>query len=161
MKRCLFLPLAALALTAAAPAPDAAIDATLKRAYGGYLKESGPAGGDWDQPVFTASTRRLIRQWQAHNGGELTGLNSYGWLCECQDWQWQKFAWKRASLRQIAPGKMEATVRVNPGWGDFVTQRLVLVREGKVWLIDDLFSKSEPKGVKAAMRRELLETPGE
>lgn len=150
-------------LIAASPAPSpngAAVDVTLKRAYGGYFKESGPSGGDWDQPVYSAATTKLIRTWKKHNGEELTGLSSYGWLCECQDWQHKKFAWKRTAIRQLAPGKLEVTVKVNPGFGDFVTQRLIMVREGKRWVIDDLFSESAPKGVKAGMREELTETPG-
>ena len=52
------------------------------------------------------------------------------------------------------------TVKVNPGFGDFLTQRLIMVREGKRWLIDDLFSESAPGGVRAAMQRELKEVPG-
>jgi len=150
-------------LIAAAPAPsaqDAAVDLTLKRAYGGYLRESGPTGGDWDQPVFSAATTRLIKAWDKHNGEELTGMSDYGWFCECQDWQARKFSWKRTGIRQLAPGKLEVTVKVNSGWGDFVTQRLVMVLEGKRWVIDDLFSESAPKGVKAGMREELAETPG-
>jgi hypothetical protein len=154
--------LAAL-LLAAAPAPSAqgtAVDLTLKRAYGGYFTESGSPGGDWDQPIYSAATTKLIRAWKKHNGEELTGLSSYGWLCECQDWQAKKFAWKRTAIRTLAPGRLEVTVKVNPGWGDFVTQRLVMVLEGKRWVIDDLFSESAPKGVKAGMREELTEKPG-
>lgn len=154
--------LAAL-LIAASPAPNpnaAAVDLTLTRAYGGYFKESGPSGGDWDQPVFSAQTTKLIKARRKHNGAELTGLSSCGWLCECQDWQAKKFAWKRTAIRATAPGKLEVTVKVNPGFGDFVTQRLVMVREGKRWAIDDLFSESAPIGIKAGMKKELTETPG-
>ena len=148
-------------LMAGSPAPQgAAVDLTLKKAYDGYLRESGPDGGDWDQPVYTAETRRLIRAWDKHNGEELTGLSSYGWFCECQDWQAKSFSWKRTAIRQLAPGKLEVTVRVNPGWGDHVIQRLIMVREGGRWLIDDLFSESAPKGVKAELRQELTEVPG-
>jgi len=148
-------------LAAGSPAPQgAAVDVTLKRAYGGYLNESGPDGGDWDQPVFSAATKRLIRAWDKHNGEELTGLSDYGWFCECQDWQAKTFRWTRTAIRQIAPGRLEVTVKVNPGWGDLVTQRLIMVREGKRWVIDDLFSESAPKGVKAEMRQELTEKPG-
>jgi hypothetical protein len=147
-------------LLAAAPPPAAQVDATLKRAYGGYLRESGPNGGDWDQPVFSAATSRLIRQWKKHNGAELTGLSSYGWFCECQDWQARKFRWKRDGFKLIAGKRAEVKVSVDPGFGDFVHQRLILVREGGRWLIDDLFSDSAPKGVKAAMREELTEVPG-
>ncbi|HQA17404.1 MAG TPA: hypothetical protein PK680_03370 [Novosphingobium sp.] len=162
LSRLAAVPILAALLVAAAPAgPAGAVDVTLKRAYGSYRSESGPPGGDWDQPVFTAATSRLIRQWKRHNGEELTGLSSYGWFCECQDWQASKFRYRRDSLRQIAPGKVEVKVSVDPGFGDYVQQRLILVREGKRWLIDDLFSQSAPSGVKAEMRQELTEVPGQ
>lgn len=149
-------------LLAAAPPPavPGKVDATLRLAYGGYYRESGPNGADWDQPVFSAKTRALIRQWKKHNGAELTGLSSYGWFCECQDWQAKKFKYKRIDLRQLAPGRLEVKVQFTAGWDDFLTQRLILVNEGGRWLIDDLFSDSAPKGVKAAMREELTEVPG-
>ena len=150
-----------LLLAAAPPGPVLGkVDATLKLAYGGYLRESGPNGGDWDQPVFTAETRRLIRAWKKHNGGELTGLSSYGWFCECQDWQAKKFKYKRIGARALGPARTEVTVQFSAGWDDLLTQRLVMVNEGRRWLIDDLFSDSAPKGVKAAMREELTEVPG-
>jgi hypothetical protein len=149
-----------LALVAAAPAaPSAAIDSTLTRAYGGYLTDKGPSGGDWDQPVFSVATTALIRQWDKHNGEELTGLTSYGWFCECQDWQAKKFRWKRTALRSLSADKVEVKVSVDPGFGEFVAQRLILVREGGRWRIDDLFSKSAPRGIKAEMRVELSEVP--
>lgn len=154
------LALSAALLAAGPPPPSTAVDATLKRAYGGYLTEQGPSGGDWDQPVFSAATTRLIRQWDKHNGEELTGLSSYGWFCECQDWQAKKFKYKRTALRVLAPGKVEATVQFTAGWDDFMTQRLIMVKEGGRWAIDDLFSDSVPKGVKAALREELTEVPG-
>jgi len=154
--------LAAL-LIAASPAPNpnaAAVDLTLKQAYGGYLKESGPTGGDWDQPVFSAQTTKLIKAWKKHNGEELTGLSSYGWLCECQDWQHSKFAWRRTDIRQLQKNVLVVTVKVNAGFGDWGTQKLTMVKEGQRWVIDDLSSESAPFGVKAAMREELAETPG-
>ncbi|MFM5930049.1 MAG: DUF3828 domain-containing protein [Novosphingobium sp.] len=150
----------AVLLGAASPA-ETGVDATLKRAYAGYFRASGQNGGDWDQPVFSAETTKLIRAWKRHNGEELTGLNDYGWLCECQDWEWKRFGFTRTALRQISPAKVEVKVRVNLGGNNRVDQRMILVLEGKRWLIDDLFSKTEPGGVKAAMRKELRGKPGE
>lgn len=150
----------ALVLTGASPA-EQGVDATLKRAFAGYFRESGNNGGDWDQPVFSAETTKLIRAWKRHNGGELTGLNSYGWLCECQDWDWKHFKYKRTGLRQITPIRAEVQVRIGPGSDHLLDQRVIMVREGQRWLIEDLFSDSAPQGVKAAMRKELREKPGE
>lgn len=52
-------------------------------------------------------------------------------------------------------------VRINAGWDSSSTQRLVLVRQGGRWLIDDLFSDSVPTGIKATLREELAAKPGE
>ena len=152
-----------LVLGAAAPAPGALerqVDATLRQAYGPYLKENGGAS-DWQRPVFTPATRQLIRAWMRHNGEELTGLNSFGWFCECQDWDWRAFGWKRTAIRQLAPGRIEVRVRVIVVSGSSLEQRQVLVRQGSRWLIDDLFAGDIPKGIKAAMRAELAVKPGE
>lgn len=161
--RCvLALALAAALLPAAAvakPAPGS-IDAALAKAYGPYYTESG-GESDWDRPVWSASTRRLIQAWKRHIGEELTGLSDYGWFCDCQDWYWKQFNYRRIALRQKGQDRAEVTVRVRVMRGAVVAQRLAMVREGKRWVIDDLFNDSEPKGVKASLRRELREKPGE
>ncbi|WP_374530283.1 DUF3828 domain-containing protein [Novosphingobium sp.] len=149
-------------LAAGKPAPavsERAVDATLSKAYGPYYKENG-GDSDWYRPVFSASTKKLIRAWLKHNGDELTGLSDYGWFCDCQDLDWKSFSWKRTGLSVIAPGQIEVTVKVNVGWDSVVEQRLVMVREGGRWVIDDLFSDSAPQGIKAAMQQELTEVPG-
>ena len=149
-------------LVAAAPAGPvlAKIDVTLGKAYNGYHRANGPAVSDWNQPVFSAETTRLIRAWKKHNGEELTGLNDAGWFCECQDWDAKAFGWKRLAADQLARGKAEVKVRVTVGWGTSSTQRLILVPEGGRWLIDDLISESAPQGIKARLRHELSEKPG-
>lgn len=151
-----------LPLVAAKPAPavsERAVDATLGKAYGPYYKENG-GESDWLRPVFSAETRKLIRAWLKHNGDELTGLSSYGWFCDCQDWDWKGFSWKRTGLKVLAPDRIEVAVKVNVGWDSIVEQRAMMVREGGRWVIDDLFTSSAPDGVKAAMRQELTEAPG-
>ena len=110
-------------------------------------------------PVGAGQTTKLIKAWKKHNGEELTGLSSYGWLCECQDWQHSKFAWRRTDIRQLQKNVLVVTVKVNAGFGDWGTQKLTMVKEGQRWVIDDLSSESAPFGVKAAMREELAETP--
>lgn len=156
--------LAALPVALGAAAPTGSVltkvDATLGKAYNGYHRANGPAVSDWNQPVFSAETTRLIRAWKKHNREELTGLSDYGWFCECQDWDAKAFGWKRLAAKQIAPGKAEVKVRVTVGWSTSSTQRLILVPEGGRWLIDDLFSDSAPRGIKAGLHQELLEKPG-
>lgn len=149
-----------LLLTAASPAPPAKdIDRVLAQVYGPYRAADNSAP-DWESPVWSSAVRRLVAAWQKHIGDELTGLNDYGWFCECQDWDETKFRWTRTGLRTLAPGRVEVTVRVQPGWDATAVQRLVLVREGAGWKLDDLISESAPRGVRKALQDELAAPVG-
>jgi hypothetical protein len=157
----LSLPLAALAASTACTAkaegpPVAEIDATLDRIYGHYAREDDPVA-DWETSVFTAANRKLISDWQDHIGDELTGLNDYGWFCECQDWDAKAFRAERRSIRDLGKGRVEVRVRVSIGWDAVRNQRLVLVREDGQWMVEDLFTRSEPGGIRKSLHRELAE----
>lgn len=159
-----WLPLLALGTTTACAAagqpPDVAeIDGVLTGIYGHYARDDASVA-DWDRPVFTAANRKLIADWQALVGDELAGLNEYGWFCEYQDCDAGRFRTQRRSVRNLGNGRVEVGVRVSAGWGAPRDQRLVLVREGGRWLIEDLFSRSEPGGIRKALRRDLAEKPG-
>ena len=107
MLRTIGLLMLPLALGAAAPAPGALeqqVEVTLRKAYGPYQTRQG-GGRDWLRPVFTTSTRQLIRAWQKHVGSEPYGINDHGWFCDCQDWDERAFGWKRLAIKQLAPGR--------------------------------------------------------
>lgn len=142
-----------------APVPAKAIDVALAQIYGSYLKEDGGAQADWTRPVFTAQTRKLIRTWESHIGEELTGLNDYGWFCECQDWDFKSFAWKRGEVKVLAAGRIEVAVHLTLGWGAEADQRLVMVRGNGRWLVEDLFSDTVSDGIRAGLREEIAEIP--
>lgn len=154
------LPLAALALIGAAPSRQA-IDATLGQAYNGYRSDRIDGPADWEKKVYSAEITSLIAAWNKHTDGVLTAMSDYSWFCDCQDFDAKKFRWTRLSLRPLGPDRAEVKVRVNAGWDSSSLQRLILVRQKGRWVIDDLFSQSVPTGLKAALRRELKEKPGE
>ena len=163
MLRTIGLLMLPLALGAAAPAPGALeqqVEVTLRKAYGPYQTRQG-GGRDWLRPVFTTSTRQLIRAWQKHVGSEPYGINDHGWFCDCQDWDERAFGWKRLAIKQLAPGRVEVRVRLTIVRGTTSEQRLVLVREGTTWAVEDMFTQTVPKGIRAAMREELRGPPGE
>ncbi len=153
-------PLALIAATPAGPSP-AQIDATLLKAYGGYKSDAIDGPADWQKPVYSAEITAMIKAWNKHTGENLTAMSDYGWFCDCQDWDAKKFRWTRLSLRPLGAGRAEVKVRVNAGWDSASLQRLILVRQGQRWLVDDLFSDSVPTGIKATLRKELQEKPGE
>ena len=154
------LPLAALALVGAAPAPKA-VDATLGMAYNSYKSDRIDGPADWQKKVYSAEVTALIAAWNRHTGENLTAMSDYSWFCDCQDWEAKKSRWTRLSPRALGPARAEAKVRVHAGWDSSSLQRLILVRQHGRWLIDDLFSESVPTGLKAALRKELKEKPGE
>ncbi len=151
---------AATVLVAAGP-PAQAIDATLGQAYNSYKSSRDDGPGDWEKKVFSAEVTALIKAWHKHTGDNLTALSDYGWFCDCQDWDAKKFRWTRLSLRTLGPDRVETKVRLAVGWNAGSVQRLILVRQNGRWLIDDLFSESTSKGLKADLRQELKEKPGE
>ena len=155
--RLLILPIAAL-LVAAAPAPtvpsNAEIDTTVQRISGHYSRDATNTA-DWARPLFTTAATKQIRIWQKHIGNNLTSLNDYGWFCECQDWDSSAFKARRTAVKALGPDRIEVSVSVLIGEGVTRRQRLVLVKEAGRWMIDDLFSSTVPKGMRADIRREL------
>lgn len=118
--------------------------------YAPYSNLSGIEGGTWDMPVYSAELEAKITRWEAGiPDGELENLNSFDWLCECQDYDAAKF---RAEFFVLParPGRMAGVdVGLNLGWDDpeLQSSRLVLIRENGRWLVSDLFSDTFPVGL--------------
>lgn len=118
--------------------------------YAPYSDVSGIAGSAWDMPIYSAELEAKISRWEAGiPDGELEDLNSFDWLCECQDYDAAKF---RAEFYVLParPGRMAAVdVGLNLGWDDpqLLSSRVVLTRENGRWLISDLFSETFPVGL--------------
>ena len=151
--------LAAPVLLAAAPAKksplETQVDAAIANIYAPYRTdaESKP---EWDRPLFTPGLKGLIGDWQKAIGEDLTALNEAGWFCECQDYSPKAYRMKRTALRELAPGKVEVKYTVGVTAGMKAPQRLILVRDAKGrWLVDDLFTESMPKGLRAGLTPEI------
>jgi len=142
--------------TAAVEATAADVDAAVLAFYQPYR---GPFAGsdqaaDWDRPIFSAPLRALIARWkQGFSDEEVAELQDFGWLCECQDWDPETF--KVTIDPHSAPqgARTEVAVRVAIGWDETRAARLLLVREGEAWLIDDIRSEAFPDGLKAALEQ--------
>lgn len=150
------VPLAAQ--VAALPADDV-INGALVPIYASYTSGVG-AAADWELPIFSARTQQLIDSWREKNNGELTELSSYGWFCECQDWDETRFGVGRKGAELLPDGRMAVTVLVNPGGDEAIEQRLIMVDEDGRWMLDDLFSASTGEGgLRAAIEQELADGP--
>lgn len=153
------LVLAAPVLLAAAPAKksplESQVDAAVANIFAPYRTdaESKP---EWDRPLFTPELKGMIVNWQKAIGEDLTALGEAGWFCECQDYDPRAYRMKRTAISTLAPGKVEVKYTVGVVAGMKAPQRLILVRDARGrWLVDDLFTESMPKGLRAGLALEI------
>lgn len=150
--------LAALLLAAAAPsaADRAALDAEITRIYRIYSTGDHDVAA-WDRARFSAQTAALIARWKrVMPTDEVDDLNDGDWFCLCQDWEGMR--WAIAARRFEGPNRASATVRLTfPGGSGRREARLLFVREGGGWKLDDLFAAADfPRGLKQALRETIV-----
>lgn len=162
MKADAALLVAALALAACSAGqklPQAPrIDRAVTALYQTYSRDpaTSSARADWDLPVFSAATTKLIAGWkQGFSDDQVLDLQDFGWFCECQDWDPKAYKFTIEPHGEPAGNRAEVAVRlVTDADGERVS-RLQLVRENGDWRVDDLSSKSFPHGLKAALRDDV------
>jgi hypothetical protein len=141
----------------ALPAADvAAINARVAQIFQPYSLPSGP-NAVWHNRVFSAETTALIAHWlRVRPPGEVDDLNDGDWFCLCQDWDQKKFRAHPGPVSPVSLGVAEVTVRVDLGFDEPRSERLVLRKEANGWRIDDLFADPEfPHGLKQALRETI------
>jgi hypothetical protein len=154
---------AALALAACSgadkPAPQSPrIDGMLTTLYRPYSRDpaASSAIADWDMPVFSAATARLIAQWkQGFSDDQVLDLQDFGWFCECQDWDPKVYRLTIEPHGEPTGDRADVSVRLVIDADGERRSRLRLVRENGAWRVDDLSSKSFPHGLKAALRDDV------
>lgn len=125
--------------------------------YKGYAPATD---GDWGKPLYTRATTALIDAWEKGlSQDEVEDLNGFGWFCECQDYDVDKFtfALKAPALAKGAT-KAVVTAAIDIGYGQPDDKRrltFAMVKEGGRWLIDDVTSQTFPKGVKVELRKAI------
>ena len=72
-------------------------------------------------------------------------------------WHWHA----GAGAAEPAAGKAEVSATIALGYGETRAERFLMVKEGGAWKVDDLFSESFPKGLKAALREEIANPQAE
>lgn len=143
---------------AALPVADqAAVDALVQRIYAPYADPAAPPGL-LDAPIYSAETTALLARWKAVTpADEPDRLSDGDWFCQCQDWDQAAFRLTIAGRKPLRPGAVRVTVRFTLAPGATREARLVLVREGLDWRVDDLFSREMPRGFKQTIRRTIAE----
>ncbi|MBO9602674.1 MAG: DUF3828 domain-containing protein [Novosphingobium sp.] len=156
-----------LALSAAAPAwadDRADIDAAVTALYAPY----GADAPEWDATRalhnYSKETEALIARWnKVQPVDEVTELGDFDWLCECQDWDSSAFKLTIEPHDSLVGDRVEVKARIDLGEGDgddeSRDERLLMVKEDGAWKLDDLFSESFPKGLKAALKAAIAD-PG-
>ncbi|MCP5396585.1 MAG: DUF3828 domain-containing protein [Sphingomonadaceae bacterium] len=155
MKKAFVLGACALLLSACASAAseqdDDAIETAVQGFYASYQRP-GLGSPDWEEPIYSLRTTRLIGQWRVALGDEpIDDLSSFGWLCECQDWDETKFAVTITRIEQRDADHAVADVTIDLGWDAKTTQQLELVWESDGWHLDNIRSDSFPNGLVAEL----------
>lgn len=150
-----------LALAFAAPTPALATAdtpaAAVQAIYAPYANPRVEPPTSWERPVFSAGTRALIGRWQAvAPEDEPDDLSDGDWFCQCQDWDARNFRVRIASVRQVNPQRAEVQVSLEIGWNARRQARLVMVREGGSWKLDDMFDSYLKGGLKAQIRATIV-----
>lgn len=149
---------AAVLAGAALPAADqAAVDALVQRIYAPYADPASPPSLI-DAPIYSAETTALLARWKAVTpADEPDRLSDGDWFCQCQDWDQSAFRLTIAGRQRLRSGAVRVSVRFTLAADATREARLVLVREGANWRVDDLFSREMPRGFKHTIRRTIAE----
>lgn len=154
------LPLAAAcsASTSEPAKPDEtpAVDAAVTALYAPYGQEEP----DWDkirkEKNYSKETEALIAKWEKGlPKDEVTELGDFDWLCECQDWDSKAFKLAIQPHGPVTDAKAEVSAKIDLGFNESRDERFLMVKEGKRWKVDDIFSESFPKGLKVALNEAI------
>lgn len=130
--------------------------AAAKAAYAPYSSGEYLEGAVWNRPIYSAELSGLIAEWEAGlSTEEVEDLNSFDWLCECQDYDPQNF---RAEFEsdldpETQIGIVIVTYDLGFGGGETKTSALLFSQEDGRWVIDDIYSDSAfPSTLQSALR---------
>lgn len=131
-------------------APPPELVRTVDEIYAPYTRPNAIFDADWYRIPFAPQTMKLVNQWEDSWTDGVDELGSYGWLCECQDWDAASFEY------EIVPVDGD-TVDVSYSFdgGPEKTTRFDMVPIDGEWLVDDMTTESLPDGVKAALREAI------
>lgn len=144
---------------AALPAADsAAIDARVKAIFRPYSLPSTSRSA-WEYRIFSAETAALIAHWQrVLPKDEPDALDDGDWFCLCQDFDRKAFRAVPSAAQSVEPEVAEVRVRLNLGFGETRSERLVFRRETNGWRLDDLFAPEDfPRGLKQKLRETIAQ----
>jgi hypothetical protein len=139
------------------PAADrAAIDTRVREMFRPYRGRT-TSKSSWEYPIFSAETAALIAHWvRVQPKDEPDELNDGDWFCLCQDFDAKAFRAVPQPARLVRPGVAEVQVRVNLGFGESRSERLVLKKEAGAWRLDDLQASPDfPRGLKQKLRETI------
>jgi hypothetical protein len=137
---------------------DAAIRQTVSKIYAPFRKDiiNKPY---WEQPIYSAETRSQFIRWEQNNKRrktvEIDRLGNGNWLCGCQEYEAKYFRITNTKIGAIAGGKAEAVVKLQITQVDTRTIRFMMIKEKGRWVVDDMFTDSDGKGLKQTLREEV------
>jgi hypothetical protein len=153
-------------LVLAASAPSAGSDsvkAFVSEIYGPYFSKADPRYRAWgqgyeDRPIWSAQTTALFKAWRALPK-EADSINDQDGLCDCQA-QNGRFEAHILSVEQ--PDREHAVVQIKTENGSVgpANEKLLIVREGARWRLDDVYWDKRKAWLKATLRAEIAAESG-
>lgn len=151
------LPALLFSVAALPTVEQASVDALVRRIYAPYSDPAMPPGL-LDAPIYSARTTALLARWRKVTpADEPDRLSDGDWFCQCQDWEPAAFRLTITGRERLRGGAARVSVRFALGGGDTRTARLVFVKEGGTWRVDDLFTPDMPRGFRQTLRETIAE----
>jgi hypothetical protein len=151
---------AALAVATATPAhaADSAPALAVRAILSPYANPATEPPAAWNRRVFSQPVAALIARWkQVRPDEEPDALSDGDWFCQCQDWDVRAFRITRITTANLTATRAEVSVSFNLSTTETRAARYVMKRESGRWVLDDLFDRSTPKGLQAALRETIAE----
>ena len=124
--------------------------------YAPYVDPSKPMPPSWNYPFNSRPLADLIAEWEKGlSPDEVEELNDFDWFCQCQDSDPANshVEYEVQHEEGTPAGVVDVTLDLGFGDGDTRESKLLMVREGDRWALDDIVSNAFPDGLKAALRK--------
>ncbi len=139
----------------------------ITRIYAGYSKpiptqEQLPsreidATVDGYEPPYSASLTALVARWKASSvEGEVQGMGDFDWYCQCQDYDDKTARLTSQHYTKRDQSHIDADVRFTIGWRASSPLKLMFVREGSAWKLDDL-KFEDGNTLRSGLQRDIVD----
>jgi hypothetical protein len=146
---------------------EKSVRAIINRIYAGYSKpvptQEPLPGGDIDatvdgyEPPYSITLTALVVRWKASSvEGEVQGMGDFDWYCQCQDYDDKTARLTSQHYTKRDQSHIDADVRFTIGWRASSPLKLMFVREGGAWKLDDL-KFEDGNTLRSGLQRDIVD----